>query len=161
MHLRPFSPDDAGALIAVFRDAVRRIGPVAYTKKQVEAWARHPVDFYDFRSRLSRGHTLVMEEAGRAVAFGQLDPLDHLAFLYTAADYNRKGIGSCIYDALEHHACIEHVTDIHTEASRISMPFFAKKGYRVTAVEQVVLFGIRLERFAMNKRLDAFHARCA
>ncbi|MBW8782528.1 MAG: GNAT family N-acetyltransferase [Verrucomicrobia bacterium] len=146
-------PADAEAIAGVYRDAVRRIGPVAYSEDQVEAWARHPLDINEFRIRLSRGVTLVMEEASKIIAFGQLEPYHHIAFLYTDGAHNRQGVGSQIYDALEQCAQLQHVSEIQTEASRISRPFFQKKGYEVVKAETVIHFGVEFERFQMAKHI--------
>jgi len=155
MHMRAFKPVDAERVAAVLKDAVRQIGPQVYTPEQVEAWARNPIDMEDFRTRLSRGHTLVVEEGGRIIAFGQLEPANHLAFIYTEAKYSRNGIGSWIYDQLELSAREQKAVSIHTEASRISRTFFERKGYRVVEVEMVVHFGVSIERFRMEKILSA------
>lgn len=152
MTIRPFTNPDAEALAYVYRDAVRGIGTRVYTKEQVDAWAMYPEDIEAFRVRLSSGLTLVAEEDGRPVAFGQLDPDDHLAFLYCAMAHSRRGLGSAVYHQLEAHALRKGVREIHTEASRISRPFFEKHGYVVSEVEHVVRRGIEFERFRIRKK---------
>jgi putative acetyltransferase len=149
--LRSFNPEDAEPLAEVYRDAVRTIGPQAYTEQQVNAWALYPDDIDEFRARLSRGLTLVAEDEGRVVAFGQLEPDDHLAFIYCSGSHCRRGIGSAIYRELEAHAFQKDVVRIHTEASRISRPFFSKHGYEDIEVETAVRFGVEFERFRMAK----------
>jgi putative acetyltransferase len=146
---------DAEALAGIYRDAVRGIGSQAYTQEQVVAWALYTDDMEEFRIRMSRGLTLVAEEEGRKIAFGQLEPDDHLAFLYCSAANARRGIGSAIYSALEAHARAKGVSEIRTEASRISRPFFEKKGYTVFEIEQVVRSGVEFERFRMRKQVEA------
>jgi len=153
--IRPFASSDAEALARVYRDAVRTIAPQAYTAEQVSAWALFPDDLDDFRIRMGRGVTLVAEEASHVVAFGQLEPDDHLDFLYCCGDTSRKGIGSAIYRFLEAHALAKGVLEIHTEASRISRPFFEKHGYLVAEVEHVIRFGVEFERFRMTKKIQA------
>ena len=129
------------------------VGPVAYTSEQVEMWAKYPEDMEEFRTRLSRGVTLIAEENSEIVAFGQLEPDDHLAFLYCAGRRCRNGIGSEIYRALEAEALRRGVKHISTDASRISRPFFIKHGYSVVEVERVVRSGIEFERFRMLRQL--------
>jgi len=153
--IRPFASSDAEALVRVYRDAVRTIAPQEYTAEQVSAWALFPDDLDDFRIRMGRGVTLVAEEAGHVVAFGQLEPNDHLDFLYCCGDASRKGIGSAIYRVLEADALAKGVLKIHTEASRISRPFFEKHGYLVAEVEHVIRFGVEFERFRMTKKIQA------
>ncbi len=45
------------------------------------------------------------------------------------------------------------VVAIHTEASRISRPFFEKQGYTLVEIERVDRFGVEFERFRMRKGL--------
>ncbi len=152
MTLRAFNPCDAEALAGIYRDSVRGLGPQAYTKEQVAAWAVYPDEIEEFRGRLSRGRTLVAEEEDRAIAFGQLEPDDHLAFLYCSTAYARRGVASALHAALEAHAFAQGAAEIHTEASRISRPFFEKHGYALIEVERVVRFGVEFERFRMQKK---------
>lgn len=153
MMLRAFLPSDAEHLAWVYRDAVRGLGVQAYTPAQVEVWALYPDDLAEFGGRLARGVTLVAEVAGRVVAFGQLEPDDHLAFLYCAAAHARRGVATAIYAALEAQAVSRGVAAIHTEASRISRPFFEKQGYTLVEIERVDRFGVEFERFRMRKGL--------
>jgi len=150
--LRKFTANDAEPLADDYRDSVRMIGPQAYTQEQLDAWAIYPVDIEEFRSRLSRGLTLVAEVENRIAGFGQLEPDDHVAFLYCAGRYSRKGIGAKICRALEAHALAMGTFPIHTEASRIGRLFFEKHGYSVVEVERVIRFGIEFERFRMVKK---------
>ena len=155
MTLRSFTPGDAEALADVYRDAVRGIGPQAYSGVQVAAWALYPDDLEEFRLRMSRGLTLVAEEGARLIAFGQLEPDDHLSFLYCSSTHARRGIASVIYSALESHAVARGVAEIRAEASRISRPFFESKGYAVIGIERVIRHEMEFERFRMLKKLGA------
>ncbi len=152
--LRLFKPKDAESLADVYRDAVRTIGSQAYTEQQVSVWALYPDDI-EFRARLSLGVTVVAEEEGRVVAFGQLEPDDHLAFIYCLGSHCRRGIASAIYRELEAHAFQKGVVRIHTEASRISRPFFSNHGYEIIEVETASRFGVEFERFRMAKEIPS------
>jgi putative acetyltransferase len=149
--IRKYAPRDAERLASVYRDAVSSLGPQAYSPRQIAVWAAYPEDIEEFRDRLGRGQTLVAEVAGEITAFGQLDPADHIAFLYCRGDQSRKGIGSAIYRALEQFAFSQGTSNLDTDASRISRPFFEKHGYCVSHIEHVVRYGVDFERFKMTK----------
>lgn len=153
--LRPYHPSDAQALAAIYREAARTIGSDAYGPEQVAMWASYPEDMDEFRFQLSLGATFVAEISGKAVAFGQLHPWDHVALLYCGSQYARKGVGSQIYRELEAQALASGVKEIHTEATRMSRPFFEKQGYVVCLIESPVRQGIAFERFRMVKRMNA------
>jgi putative acetyltransferase len=149
--LRRFQPNDAEKLADVYRDAVRTIGSQAYDPPQIDAWVRSPEDIERFRTALSMGLTVIAEEAGEPIGFGQLSPPDHLALLYCVGRVSRRGLGSLIYDELEREAIRMGSTLIKLEASRISRAFFEKKGYHVFETEISVFLGVQFERFRMSK----------
>lgn len=153
MLLRTYQPSDAAAIAAVYRDAVVGTGATAYNAQQVTIWSRYPEDLEAFRDLLSQGLTVVALQGDRLVAFGQLNPLDHVAFLYTASDCGRQGYAGAIYQQLEVFAREQGVTRLHTEASRISKLFFLKVGFQILETEWVERHGVEFERFKMEKWL--------
>ncbi len=155
MRIRRFEAEDTAGLISLYREAVRRIGPVAYTPEQIAAWSVYPQDHDEFRRRLARGFTLVVEEAGALKAFAGLEPEGFVAFVYTSADCCRKGVGSVLLAGLERHAAACGITMLRTEASLISHRFFLKHGYRVEKMLHLVHFGVPMDWYCMEKSLAA------
>lgn len=153
MLIRPYQPSDTAALAAVYRDAVVGTGAQAYDAQQIRVWSAFPASLEEFQQQLSRGFTLVGVSGGRRVAFGQLDPLDHLALLYTASDVGRCGWATKIYHCLEAQAQAEGIPCLHTEASRIAKHFFLKMGFEVLEPEWVTRNGVGFERFKMVKAM--------
>lgn len=151
MQLRSFRASDTDALVKIYRDTVRRIGPDFYTASQVEAWAAYPEDVDDFAHRLSRGHTLIVDTNGTVQAFAQLDPIDFVSFIYTSADVARQGVGTRLLNTLEDYAFSRGVVTIRTEASRIARAFFHKRGYQVENLLHLTHFGVEFEWYCMAK----------
>jgi putative acetyltransferase len=156
MLIRPYQTTDAEAIAAIYRDAVINTGATGYDAKQIKAWAAYPEDIEEFRRSLQQGLTLVALVDEQLVAFGQLHPLDHIAFLYTASQAARQGYATEIYQQLETEAIQQGAPQLQTAASRISKFFFLKMGYHLIATEIVTRQGIELERFQMAKRLRQF-----
>lgn len=151
MKIRPFKLSDTPSVVKVYRDAVQRIGPTAYSPEQIAAWSRYPTDTTDFGHRLMRGLTLVIEEDGIIYAFGQLRPRNCFAFLYTTGDTHKKGLGTLLYNALEDHAFSAGIIPMHTEVSRIARPFFEKRGFKVYEVVRNTHFGVEFEWYRMRR----------
>ena len=42
--LRPYRPNDAPALLALFRDTIRRVNSRDYSRAQIAAWASDDID---------------------------------------------------------------------------------------------------------------------
>lgn len=156
MLIREYQASDAERIAAIYRDAVIGIGSIAYNLQQIAVWSSYPEDIEEFRELLGLGLTLVAVKDSRIAAFGQLNPPDHIAFIYTASDFARLGCATAIYQHLETHAISQGIERLHTEASRISKHFFLKMGFRIVETEIVERKGVHFERFKMDKIIISY-----
>ena len=153
VSLRPYWESDLMRVVRLYRNSVIEIGPQEYSPQKVEIWASYPDDIDGFNSILLNGVTYVTETKDGLVSFGTLNPLNHLAYLYTIKEYSRRGIATSIYIQLEKHAVNSGILEIHTEASKIAGPFFLKQGFKIVEEEIVIRKGVEFERFKMTKKL--------
>ncbi|HEY9694153.1 MAG TPA: GNAT family N-acetyltransferase [Oculatellaceae cyanobacterium] len=153
MLIREYQPSDVETLISIFRDAIITTGSTAYNAEQIKVWSSYPEDIEEFRQLLSQGITYVAVHNNQLVAFGQLNPSNHIAYLYTASDFARLGYATKIYQNLEAQAIKQGVQHLHTNASRISKYFFLKMGFYIVEAEIVERKKVWLERFKMEKIL--------
>jgi putative acetyltransferase len=153
-HIRAYVDDDFDAVAEVYRNAVETLARSAYTDEQVRMWASYPDDGDDFRMRLGRGGVVVAKVEREIAAFGQLEPDDHVAFLYCKGAFARRGLATEIYFRMEARARLASVPVLRTEASRVSRGFFEGKDFAVDEVENSVRGGVTFERFKMTKRLS-------
>ena len=153
MHVRAVQPADAETLAEVYRDAARGLGAQAYSPPQIEAWASFPDDFETFRLHILQGLALVSMAGSEFAAFGQLDPSDHVALLYTATRFARQGHATAVYRQLEASARAQGVRRINTTATHLSRPFFARQGFQLCATAHNAYKGVAFELFTMAKSL--------
>ncbi|NES83529.1 MAG: GNAT family N-acetyltransferase [Moorea sp. SIO2B7] len=151
MFLREYQKSDAEAITKVYRDAVIGIGSTVYNSEQIKVWSSYPDELEYFRELLSLGLTIVASKNQEIVAFGQLNPVNHLAFIYTATNYSYQGIATAIYQKLETEAKQKQVKCLYTEASRIAKFFFLKHGFNIVETEIALRCGVEFERFKMQK----------
>src|SRR4029077_8546718 len=98
--LRPFRPDDAPVLLALFRDTIRRVNCRDYSPVQIAAWASDDIDTVRWFGRFTGRFVPVAEEAGRPVGFAELEPNGHIDRVYVSADQQRRGIGRLLFAAI-------------------------------------------------------------
>ena len=67
--LRPYRPDDSPALLALFRDTVRRVNTRDYSSEQIRAWASEEIDTSQWTARFEGRFVVVAEEAHQPVGF--------------------------------------------------------------------------------------------
>lgn len=152
MHLRQFEAGDLPAVQELFAGSIRTVCRGDYTPAELEAWANRAGRIT--AERLLDCYTLVAEEEGRLLGFGNLEPGGHLDCLYTAADSQRRGVAAALCDALEAEARRQGEELLRVEASRTARGFFERRGYQVAAAQLVPVDGEELENFRMAKKLD-------
>ena len=91
--------------------------------------------------------TVVAEEAGEIVGFGDMDSSGYLDRLYVHKDFQRQGIGNAICQKLEKRFPVKIIV---THASITARPFFMKRGYQVKKEQQVERKGVLLTNYIMT-----------
>ena len=153
METRLYMPSDLDDVLKLFYDNVHTVCTNDYTQEQLDAWAPKNPDVVRFEASLNMNHTLVVEENGEIIGFGNIGETGYLDRLFVRVDYLHKGVASLIVAQLEKYAKAKGMTFMNTAASITSKPFFEAKGY-IELQEQVVeRHGVRLRRYLMEKKL--------
>lgn len=150
MTIRRYKSADCPALAKLFYDTVHAVNARDYTPEQLNAWASGSVDLRQWDSSLSKHFSLVAQEGGLIMGFGDMDPSGYLDRLYVHKDFQRQGIASALCDRLERAFPVERIS---THASITAKPFFLSRGYAVMEEQPVCRAGVLLTNFVMEKRL--------
>lgn len=153
MYLRPYTSHDFQKIIELFYNTVHAINKKDYTVAQLNAWAPKDMEVSKWQNSLSEHYTLVCENQGMIVGFGDIDESGYLDRLYVHKDYQRCKVATMIVDALEEHARQTYIKMIVTDASITARPFFEKRGYEVIRQQKVERRGEALINFKMKKIL--------
>lgn len=156
IRLRRYRPEDCPLLGQLFYDTVHTVNAVDYTPEQLAAWAPELPDMEQWNRSFLEHTTFVAETEGVIAGFGDIDGTGYLDRLYVHRDYQKKGIGRVLCDALERSA--GEAERIVTHASLTAKPFFLRRGYLVKKEQQVEKNGILLTNFVMElpkERADA------
>lgn len=147
MMIRPYRPEDCGALAALFRDTIDAVNGADYTEEQRNAWAAGAADLQGWNRSLLKHDALVAVEGDRIVGFGDITRTGYLDRLYVHRAFQGQGIGTALCDRLEGRV----TGGIVTHASITARPFFEQRGYRVIREQQVERRGVLLTNFVMEK----------
>lgn len=151
--LRPYRPDDAPALLALFRDTIRRVNSRDYAPEQIAAWASDDIDPARWSGRFEGRFVPVAEEAGRPVGFAELESTGHVDRVYVSANHQRRGIGRRLLAAVAAEARRVGLARLFTEASITARPFFEAQGFTVLAPQVVTCRGVEFVNYQMELRL--------
>ncbi|MGS3138786.1 GNAT family N-acetyltransferase [Aeromonas sanarellii] len=154
LHIVPLAEHHVPALLTLFEQSVRRLGPEHYSQEQVEQWARgaqHP----GLASQLREHHGWVVERGETPLGFATLSDDGHLSLLYVSADHQRQGIGTLLLEAVLEHAVRLGLRLLTTEASAFSLALFLRHGFELAGVETVDRGGVRFIRHRLYCRLPS------
>jgi putative acetyltransferase len=151
--LRPYRPNDGPALLALFRETIRRVNSRDYSPAQVAAWAPDDIDTARWFGRFAGRFVPVAEEAGRPVGFAELEPNGHVDRVYVSADHQRRGIGRQLLAAVVAEARRAGLARLFTEASITARPFFEAQGFTVLAPQVVICRGVEFINYRMEQVL--------
>lgn len=147
MEIREYQPSDCKELAELFYNTVHKVNAKDYVKEQLDAWATGQVDIEEWNLSFQKHYSVIAEEDGIIVGFGDIDETGYLDRLYVHADYQGKGIGCAICNQLEQAA----KSNIFTHASITARSFFEKRGYRVCKEQKVERQGVFLTNYVMEK----------
>lgn len=146
MVIRSYRTGDCECLAELFYETVHAVNRKDYTAEQLAVWAAGSVDLEAWDRSFMEHETVVVEEDGLIVGFGDMDRNGYLDRLFVHKDYQNRGIAAAICDELGQSFKGRRIT---TQASITARPFFEHRGYRVVKEQQVVRDGISLTNFLM------------
>lgn len=159
--LRPYRPSDCGQVLQLFYDTVHTVNARDYTAEQLDAWADGKPDEAVWNNSLTAHFSLAAEAGGVLAGFGDIDETGYLDRLYVHRDFQGRGIGTAVCEALEQEAVRvmrqrqeERPLCITTHASITARPFFEARGYQVKQEQQVERKGVLLTNYVMEKRMQ-------
>jgi putative acetyltransferase len=151
--LRRYTPADAPALLALFRDTIRRVNCRDYDPEQIAAWASADIDPIRWASRFTGRFVPVAEIGGRIAGFGELESDGHVDRFYVSADHQRQGVGNAIMAAIVAEARLRRLSRLFSEVSITARPFFETHGFVVTSPQTVVCRGVEFLNYRMERNL--------
>jgi putative acetyltransferase len=157
MKVRPYTSDDAPALVALFHAAVHEISRLYYSQAQVNAWAPEVPDPARFRARAADGRTVLVavDESDAPLAYGDVEADGHIDHLFCRPDAAGTGVTAALYAGLEAAARARGIDLLYVEASEPARRFFLKQGFVLIGRHDFEMAGVSIHNFEMEKRLRA------
>src|SRR4051794_5021879 len=163
MKVRPYKPEDAPALVALFHAAVHEVGRLYYSQAQVNAWAPGVPDPDSFRARAADGRTLLVavDEDDRPLAYGDLEEDGHIDHLFCRPDVAGTGVTAALYEGLEAAARERGIDLVYVEASEPARRFFVRRGFDMVGRRDFEIAGVAIHNFEMEKTIEPIDAAAA
>lgn len=148
MVIREYRQRDLDDIIRLFYDTVHTVCREDYTDEQLDAWADGQADYDRWHESFTKHLTLVAEENGVIVGFGDMDKTGYLDRLYVHVNWQRRKVATALCDELEKRVDAEKLTAYVSITAR---PFFENRGYRVIKENAVTRKGVIMKNYFMEK----------
>jgi putative acetyltransferase len=148
--IRPYRPDDRGAVAGVYYRAVREGAAAFYDEAQREAWAPRDTPDLTRPDKLLGQWCWVAEAGGKVTGFMSLCADGYLDMAFVIPEVMGRGHAALLYDALLAKARAEGLARLSVHASHLARRFLARRGWQVDEVQMHPANGQVFERFAMS-----------
>ena len=104
MNLRKYRSEDWDEVVELLYDTVHSINSADYSEIQLNAWMPKNKDLPELKNKFSQHYSVVVENDGVIVGFGNVNGLGYFDCLYTHKDYQKMGI-YCLRQQNERKLC--------------------------------------------------------
>jgi putative acetyltransferase len=153
LALRPYLPQDAPALVEIFRASIEELTGEDYSPAQQEAWASTADDLDAFAARLGKHLTLIATMQGSPIGFITLDGSTEIGLFYVHPAIAGNGAGLMLYDAVEKLSAARGTPHLTVEASDTARDFFAHRGFTAEQRNSISVGDEWLSNTTMKKTL--------
>ncbi len=153
MQLREFRLGDELLLRDVFHSAVHELAIRDYTQEQVDAWSPNEFDREIWLERMQTFRPFVVEDAGKPIAYADLQPSGMIEHFFVSGPYARRGIGTLLMNRIHQRAAELRLTELESHVSLTAQPLFLKFGFEIIRQQMPVRRGIALSSAVMRKTL--------
>lgn len=145
---------DLPAIAQLFYHTVRRVNARDYSATQIDAWAPRVYPAAWWRRRLAGQLVYVAEHNGAVIGFASLAPGGYLDCCYVHHDWQRRGVGSRLVQAIESEARRLRIARLTAEVSISARAFFGAMGFCAVR-QQIKRYRNRsFRQLCMEKRIS-------
>lgn len=154
ISVRDYCPEDTQALAEIFFNTIHRINIKDYTQEQVDVWApESSLEGDGWKKKFLRTNPIVAVVGDKVVGFAEFEPNGHIDCFYCHHEWIGKGVGFALMSEIFRRANNSDIDRIFSEVSITAKPFFEKQGFIVVSEQTILLKGVELTNYKMEKRL--------
>ncbi len=154
MNIRRYEPGEEETIWALYHDTTHIVNGADYTPEQCERWAPSACNMDEWKARLKETAPIVAEQDGAIVGFAELDASGEIGFFYCRHDWQRKGVGKALFEAIEAEAGSADLYEMRAAVSTSAKSFFVAMGFEVVREQTKVICGADAKNYVMRKILS-------
>ncbi|MET3035573.1 GNAT family N-acetyltransferase [Chryseobacterium sp. NRRL B-14859] len=153
MIIRKGTHGDLQEMQQLFTDTVITVCKKDYNNAQLEAWKSGAENKERWEKVIQDQFVLVALSHHRIVGFCTLEKGNYIDFLFVHKEYQHQGIAQKLYKQIEEEALRQKQPRLTAEVSKTAKSFFEKAGFHVVTEQTVIVKGVGLINYTMEKKL--------
>ncbi len=149
--IRQYVSADAEFLRLIFFNTVRRVNSRDYNQTQIIAWAPTKHDTAAWAARMTNIRPFVAELDDEVVGYADLQPDGFIDHFFCHHAHQGEGVGRALMEHIFRVGAQRGVVRYYAHVSITARPFFERFGFRVVRQQQVVLRGVALTNYLMER----------
>lgn len=152
--IRSYHESDAPFLAAIYFYTIHQINEKDYSNAQLKAWApESSLETEGWLRKWQKLPPIVAIINHVIVGFAEFENNGHIDCFYSHHEYQGCGVGSALMREIEKIAREHKINKIFAEVSVTAKPFFEAKGFIVKEEQSVLIRGVWLTNFKMEKNI--------
>lgn len=153
--VRLYKEEDAPFLAAIFFNTIHHINSKDYSLDQINAWAPNTtLDPLKWVDRWRKMVPIVAVMHDEIVGFAELEANGHIDCFFCHHEFQGRGVGTALIHVIEQEARQKSIDKLFAEVSITAKPFFEARGFIVVKEQSVMVRGVALTNFVMEKSID-------
>jgi putative acetyltransferase len=154
IHIRNYLPEDVEALASIYFNTIHRINIENYSQEQIDVWApKSSLKIENWAQKFLKTQPIIAVVREQIVGFVEFESNGHIDCFYVHHDWIGKGVGKALMQEIFFRARSQNIQRIFAEVSITAKPFFEKQGFSLLSEQTVVIKGIGLTNYKMEKRV--------
>ena len=152
-YVRRYKAGEEESLRQICRDTTLHVNVKDYGVELVNKWAARLADAPRWAERVHRHNPFVAVMDNQIVGFAEITDAGKISAFYSHWQWQRKGVGDALYDAIEAEAARLNLDHLLVESSTGASGFFERKGFRVVGENETLTDGVPSRSVLLRKRL--------
>ena len=154
VFIRQYKFSDANCMAKIFYNTIHNVNSDHYTEKQLDAWApKSSLEPEVWQDKWEKSPPIVALINNKVIGFAEFQPNGYIDCFFVHHEFQSCGAGSALMREIERVSKRQLISRIYAEVSITARPFFERKGFVVTKKQNVILRGVGLINYVMEKKI--------
>ena len=153
MKVRKYNEGEEMILWNIFYNTIHKVNSKDYDTNQISSWAPSDLDNDIWIDKIRSINPFVVEHKNMILGYADLQESGLIDHFFSHHEWQRKGVGSMLMNAIIDNAKLRGITTLSSEVSVTAKPFYLSYGFTVVKEQSLFVRGQYLTNYKMQKEV--------